>query len=42
MCNLSQQIGKMWGTYEFINVETGERFEVEIPAFVMATPLVLN
>lgn len=42
MCNLKGQLGKMWGFYEFVNVENGNRFEVEIPAFVMATPVVLN
>lgn len=42
MCNLKNQIGKMWGSYLFVNTENGDHFEVDIPAFVMATPLVLN
>jgi ApaG protein len=40
-CVLSSPHGTMHGTYEMIG-ENGARFEVEIPAFALAIPHVLN
>jgi ApaG protein len=40
-CVLSAPHGTMHGTYEMVG-DNGSRFEVEIPAFALATPHVLN
>ena len=41
-CNLTTDIGMMWGTYLMKEVETGKLFEVNIPEFQMITPMRLN
>jgi ApaG protein len=40
-CVLSAPHGSMHGTYEMIT-DGGDRFEVQIPAFALATPNTLN
>lgn len=42
LCNLSTGIGKMYGTYTFMNLHTGKKFEATIPAFKMVYPFMLN
>ena len=41
-CDLSTEIGKMHGTYLMERSNTGERFYVNIPEFVMVVPYALN
>jgi ApaG protein len=41
-CNLHSDMGKMSGTYTFINIENNELFEVQIPAFEMVVPFKMN
>jgi ApaG protein len=41
-CELSTEIGKMHGTYLMERFNTGERFHVNIPEFVMVIPHALN
>jgi ApaG protein len=41
-CNLNSDMGKMNGTYSFLNMLTNIPFEVEIPAFDMIVPFKLN
>jgi ApaG protein len=41
-CDLSTEIGKMHGTYLMERSNTGERFYVNIPEFVMVVPHALN
>lgn len=41
-CNLSSDIGKMYGTYTMLNLLTNTNFEVIIPAFVLIYPYKLN
>jgi len=41
-CSLNSEVGRMWGTYEFIRVGTGGLFEVEIPEFQLIVPYKLN
>ena len=41
-CNLKTELGKMKGTYLMERVMDGERFDVNIPEFVMAAPYKLN
>ncbi|TXI32273.1 MAG: Co2+/Mg2+ efflux protein ApaG [Niabella sp.] len=37
-CNLNSDMGKMKGSYEMLNLETNNKFEVLIPEFEMITP----
>ena len=41
-CELWNPYGRMSGYYVFLNLETGEEFSVEIPAFKMVYPPLLN
>lgn len=41
-CHLKSEIGRMKGSYEFINKSDGSSFEVEIPEFKLVAPLKLN
>ncbi len=41
-CHLDTAIGTMFGTYTFVNKETGKEFEVRIPTFRMEAPVLLN
>lgn len=41
-CNLQTPIGKMEGVYIFQNKQSGQMFEVTIPAFKLVAPLILN
>lgn len=37
-CNLRTEMGKMHGTYQMENLNTGQFFDVNIPAFEMIVP----
>ena len=39
---LETDLGKMYGTYLMVRADTGEQFEVDIPAFILATPAKIN
>lgn len=41
-CNLRSEIGKMHGTYQMENLNTGKTFYVIIPSFDMCAPFKLN
>lgn len=41
-CNLASELGKMVGEYTMIKVNSGEKFQVSIPEFVLASPVRLN
>ena len=41
-CPLNTTVGKMYGTYQMIDLATREPFDVQIPAFRMAASFVLN
>lgn len=41
-CDLSTEIGKMHGSYLMERVNSGKRFYVSIPEFVMVVPHALN
>ena len=41
-CNFKTTIGKMKGSYLFERLRDRKSFEVEIPEFVLAAPVVLN
>jgi ApaG protein len=41
-CNLKSGLGKMVGTYQMERVVDGTQFNVNIPEFVMVSPLRLN
>jgi ApaG protein len=41
-CNLKTEMGKMHGTYQMENVNSGKLFNVIIPAFEMTVPFKLN
>ena len=41
-CDLSSPIGKMEGIYIFENKATGKKFDVQIPAFKLIAPVILN
>jgi ApaG protein len=41
-CNLRTEIGKMHGTYTLENLNTKQRFKVNIPAFQMIVPTKYN
>lgn len=41
-CDLKSPIGKMEGIYIFVNKQTNETFEVQIPSFKLIAPVVLN
>ena len=41
-CDLSSPIGKMEGVYIFENKKSGKKFEVQIPAFKLIAPVILN
>ncbi len=41
-CNLSSDMGKMYGTYLMENLSTRERFYVRIPEFTMMAPFKSN
>jgi ApaG protein len=41
-CNLKSEIGKMWGYFQMLNLDTRELFPVEIPLFQMEAPMKLN
>ena len=42
MCNLSSEIGSMYGTYLMQQQDTDELFKVDIPEFTMVAPQKLN
>jgi ApaG protein len=39
---LSSEHGKMYGTYHMERLDTGEKFDVEIPGFILIIPAKLN
>lgn len=41
-CNLKTELGKMYGTYQMIDLDTHRSFTVSIPEFVMIAPMKLN
>jgi ApaG protein len=41
-CDFTTDTGQMLGTYTMLNRESGENFEVEIPAFMLMVPHRLN
>jgi ApaG protein len=41
-CDFSSDTGKMYGSYEMKNLETGEIFDAQIPAFTLMVPHKLN
>ncbi|KXK37185.1 MAG: Co2+/Mg2+ efflux protein ApaG [Saprospiraceae bacterium] len=41
-CPLHSPIGKMYGTYTFKNLDTGELWSVEIPEFLLVSDFKLN
>lgn len=41
-CNLSTDIGKMYGTYEFVRLSDGKLFTVDVPEFKMISPFRFN
>jgi ApaG protein len=41
-CNLVTDMGKMYGSYEFVRLADGKLFTVDIPEFKMVTPFRLN
>lgn len=41
-CTLHTPIGRMHGTYQMVRVIDGQKFEVEIPAFLLTMPAMLN
>ena len=41
-CNLKSEMGKMWGHYTMLNLDTMREFEVTIPGFVMVVPAKWN
>lgn len=41
-CNLTSEMGKMWGVYTMENHLNHKIFQVEIPSFEMYAPLKLN
>ncbi|MBK6936540.1 MAG: Co2+/Mg2+ efflux protein ApaG [Chitinophagaceae bacterium] len=41
-CNLSSEMGKMWGTYQMENLNSKQFFEVQIPEFEMIVPFKEN
>lgn len=41
-CNLTTDMGKMWGTYLFERKIDGQLFNVNIPEFEMVVPFKLN
>ncbi len=41
-CNLKSELGQMYGTYLMENVNTKNRFEVNIPVFQMEAPFKRN
>jgi ApaG protein len=42
LCNLQTTIGKMYGSYEMLNLSTGKTFHVDIPKFDLIAPFLLN
>lgn len=41
-CNLQTEVGKMFGTYLMENLDTQEKFDVNIPVFEMIVPFKMN
>ena len=41
-CHLKSDIGRMHGSYTFINAENDTKFKVKIPAFTMVSKMRLN
>ncbi len=41
-CNLTSELGKMYGTYQMIDKTTKEKFDVKIPEFILIAPFKLN
>ena len=41
-CNLKSELGQMFGTYLMENIDTKDRFEVNIPVFQMEAPFKRN
>lgn len=41
-CPLKSEVGRMWGTFLMVNLETKEEFEVNIPGFELITPAKQN
>jgi ApaG protein len=41
-CNLKSELGKMWGHYQMLNLDSRELFAVDIPVFQMEAPMKMN
>lgn len=41
-CNISCEMGKMHGTYTMENMDDHTFFDIDIPAFMMEVPFILN
>lgn len=41
-CNLKTEMGKMYGTYEFLRMDNDTFFEVTIPEFQLISPYKMN
>ncbi len=41
-CNLRTEMGKMYGTYQMVNLNTQQLFDVNIPVFDMIAPFKNN
>lgn len=41
-CSLETAVGKMSGHYQMVRLDTNEIFQVEIPAFQLYAPFILN
>ncbi len=41
-CDFTTDTGRMHGSYQMMNLESGELFSVEIPSFVLMVPHRLN
>lgn len=41
-CPLTTEIGRMWGSYQMVDLETNQLFTVHIPRFDLIVPFKLN
>jgi ApaG protein len=41
-CNLRTELGRMYGSYAMMDMDTHREFEVKIPVFLMTVPFKLN
>ncbi|HSK14378.1 MAG TPA: Co2+/Mg2+ efflux protein ApaG [Phnomibacter sp.] len=41
-CNLKSEMGKMWGYYTMVDLNTRKEFRAEIPQFQMIAPMKLS